>query len=151
MNRRLLVLAAIVAAGVAALILTSRVFQPSDHLSAAWLQRSFSLSADQALQIAAIDRQYEVTCKQLCDRIEESDRNLAKLLAASDHMTPEIAAAIDESDRVRTACRTSMIQHFYRVAEVIPAPQKKRYLDMVYPVVLHPEKMGASQFPLREH
>jgi hypothetical protein len=151
MNRRLFVLAAIIAAGVAALILTSRVFQPPDHLSATWLQRSFSLSAAQSLQVTAIDQQYEVICKQLCDRIEDSDRNLAKLLASSDHMTPEIAAAIEESDRVRTECRTSMLQHFYRVAEVIPAPQRKRYLDMVYPVVLHPEKMGVSQFPLREH
>lgn len=151
MKPRLFILVGIFIAGIAALALTSGMLQSRRHLSSVWLQKEFSLSGPQSQQIAAIDRQYEATCRQLCDRIEVSDRNLASLLATSDRMTPEIAAAISESDRMRTACRTSMLEHFYRVAEVIPASQRKRYLDMVYPVVLHPEKMDVCPLPLREH
>jgi hypothetical protein len=150
MNRRLFVLAAIAVAGMAALILTSGVFQSPDRLSAAWMQKKFSLSPDQARQAGDIDMQYERTCKQLCARIEESDRRLAKLLDASDRMTPEILSAIAESDRVRTACRTSMLEHFYQVAAILPASQRQQYLQTVYPLILHPEMM-AARHSLDEH
>jgi hypothetical protein len=56
-----------------------------------------------------------------------------------------------ETDRVRTACRASMLEHFYKVAAVMPEGERQRYLKMVYPLIEHPEEMGAYQFSLRGH
>jgi hypothetical protein len=99
--------------------------------------------------VEALHREYQATCAQLCARIEESDARLAELLRRSDHVTPEVRAAVAETDHVRTLCRASMLEHFYRIAAVLPENERKRYLEMVYPLIEHPEQMGAHGLSAR--
>ena len=37
-----------------------------------------------------------------------------------------------------------MLEHFYEVAAAMPEEKRKKYLDMVLPVVLNPGEMDSS-------
>ena len=62
-----------------------------------------------------------------------------------------VQAALAETDRVRTNCRTHMLEHFYQVAAVMPEQERPRYLAMVLPLIEHPEQMGAYNVSRRGH
>ena len=74
----------------------------------------------------------------MCAHITQTDSRLAGLIESRRTVTQEIREALAESDRVRTECRLKMLEHFYEVAAVMPEEKRKKYLDMVLPVVLDP-------------
>lgn len=150
MKRGLFAVAGILVVGVIAGVLAFCFFHARQPATA-WLQKEFSLSNDQTQRVQAMHEEYGKTCMQMCARIQESDTHLAELLQKSDRVTPEIREALVETDRVRTACRASMLEHFYQVAAVMPERERERYLKMVYPLIEHPEEMGAYQLSLRGH
>lgn len=147
MKRGLFAVLGILIVGVVAAVLAFFFF-PTRQPATAWLQKEFSLSNDQARQIEIMHREYEEICIQMCARIQKNDTRLAELLQKKERVTPEALAALAETDRVRTACRASMLEHFYEVAAVMPEGERQRYLKMVYPLIYHPEKMAAYQLAL---
>jgi hypothetical protein len=44
-----------------------------------------------------------------------------------------------------------MLDYFYRVAAAMPEKERSRYLQMVYPVIEHPESMAAHHLSPRAH
>ncbi len=80
----------------------------------------------------------------MCARIAQTDERLANLICSSQAMTPEIQAAIVETDRLRSECRTKMLEHFYRIAGELPAQKQHEYLEVVLPSVLHPGEMARA-------
>ena len=80
----------------------------------------------------------------MCVRIAQTDERLANLICSSQTITPEIQAAIVETDRLRSECRTRMLEHFYRIASELPAQRQREYLTVVLPSVLHPGEMAQS-------
>jgi len=108
-----------------------------------WLRREFGLNQQQAQEAAALHREYEVTCVAMCARIVQADDRLAKMIHEGNAVTPEIRAAIAETDAIRTECRVRMLEYFYKIAETIPPEKKQKYLDMVLPPVLQPGDMTA--------
>jgi hypothetical protein len=143
MKRGIFVALGILLVGVAAGVLAFCLFHPRQP-TAKWMQKEFSLSDDQAQRVQTIHQDYAKICMQMCARIEQSDEHLVELLRKSDHVTPEIRAALAETDRVRTDCRTNMLDHFYQVAAVMSPGERERYLQMVFPLVEHPEEMAAN-------
>jgi hypothetical protein len=109
-----------------------------------WLSREFSLSDLQARKVEEMHAQYEGDCAQMCARIIETDERLEKLIRASQKITPEIQAAIVETDRLRSERRTKMLEHFYRIAAELPAEKQGEYLSVVLPSVLHPGEVMKS-------
>ena len=77
----------------------------------------------------------------MCARIAQTDERLANLIRSSKQITPEIQAAIVETDRLRSECRAKMLEHFYRIAAQLPAEKQSDYLTVVLPSVLHPGEM----------
>jgi hypothetical protein len=80
----------------------------------------------------------------MCARIAETDQRLTALIGTSQNVTPEIREAIIESDRVRSECRTKMLEHFYRIAAELPPDRRTEYLALVLPAVLRPGDMAQS-------
>ncbi len=148
MKRGLFTVLGILIACMAAAVLAFYFFHTRQPATA-WLQKEFSLSNDQAQRIEIMHREYGKSCMQMCAQIQQSDTHLAELLQKSDRVTPEILVALAEADRVRTVCRAGMLGHFYQVAAVMPEGERQRYLKMVFPLIQHPEKMGAYQLSLR--
>ena len=103
-----------------------------------WLRKEFSLNQEQSARIMGLNAEYGPKCEDMCARITQTDSRLAGLIESSRTITPEIREALAESDRVQTECRLKMLEHFYEVAAVMPEEKRKKYLDMVLPVVLNP-------------
>lgn len=150
MKRGFLTALGILIVGVAAGLIAFCMV-PAKQSSTDWLQKEFSLSKDQAQRVQDMHEEYAKACMQMCARIEESNRHLTELLEKSDQITPEIREALAETDRVRTECRTSMLDHFYQVAAAMPEGERQRYLKMVFPLIERPESMGAYPLSPRGH
>ncbi|CAN5750150.1 hypothetical protein BH09VER1_BH09VER1_12000 [soil metagenome] len=142
MRRGVLILLAAVVLG----LITAGAFWFVGHRTAPadWLRREFSLSGEQARQATIMHAKFQRQCMEICVQIKASDERLEGLVQSSQSITPEIHAAIAESDQLRTKCRTNMLAHFYEMAAMLPADQRTKYLDMVLPVVLHPEDMSQA-------
>jgi hypothetical protein len=116
-----------------------------DRISPAdWLRKEFSLNEKQSARIVALNAGYGPECKQMCARIAQADSRLAGLIDSSRIVTQEIREALVETDRVRSECRLKMLEHFYEITAAMPEEGRKKYLDMVLPVVLKPEEMDSS-------
>lgn len=141
MRRGIFVLAlvAILTAATVAVVFWLHRPPPTSH---DWLREHYGLSEAQARQISQIESDYQGRCAAMCRRISEADAALDDLMQSSVTVTPEIRAAIAQSDAVRTDCRASMLAHFYEVAAVIPADRRGDYLKMVLPSVRNPEGMA---------
>jgi Heavy-metal resistance len=107
-----------------------------------WLRTEFSLDDRQAKTVARIHAEYETDCARMCAQIAETDERLAALIRANQTITPEIQAAIVETDRLRSECRSKMLEHFYRIASELPAEKRAKYLAVVLPLVLRPGEMA---------
>jgi Heavy-metal resistance len=143
MKRGLGVLTVVVASGLAAAIVAFFLAQDRSR-PMSWLRAQFSLNEQQARKVEQIHSEYETDCAQMCARIAQTDERLANLICSSQTMTPEIQAAIVETDRLRSECRTKMLEHFYRIAGELPARKQREYLEVVLPSVLHPGEMAQA-------
>ncbi len=139
MKRAAVVIAVVIAAALAALTASRHLF--ARHSSMDWLRTEFHLTDDQMKKAEALHSEYQATCEDMCRRIAETDARLAKAIRSSSSTTPEITAAIAETDLVRSECRVAMLNHFYQTAALMPEGERQRYLDKVLPVVLHPGEM----------
>jgi hypothetical protein len=103
-----------------------------------WLREEFSLNKEQSSRIIALNAEYGPACEEMCAHIAQTDSRLAGLIESRRTVTQEIREALAESDRVRTECRLKMLEHFYEIAAVMPEEKRRKYLNMVLPVVLDP-------------
>lgn len=109
----------------------------SHHLEAtqapelAWLKQEFHLSDAEFARIKQMHESYLAGCAERCRRIDEKNTELKRLLAVTNHITPQIQAALAESAQLRAECQKEMLQHFYQVSQTMPPEQGKRYLAWV--------------------
>ena len=94
--------------------------------------------------MVALNAEYGPECKQMCARIAQADSRLAGLIDSSRIVTQEIREALVETDRVRSECRLKMFDHFCEIKAAMPEEGRKKYLDMVLPVVLKPGEIDSS-------
>jgi hypothetical protein len=97
----------------------------------AWLKQEFRLSDAEFTRISAMHEAYLVGCAERCRRIDLKNEELARLLAATNNITPEIEKALADSALLRADCQKKMLQHFYEVSRTMPPEQGKRYLAWV--------------------
>ena len=143
MKRGAVILVVVFCLGTAMGILSYCFFR--DRISPAdWLRKEFSLNEKQSARIVALNAEYGPECKQMCARIAQADSRLAGLIDSSRIVTQEIREALVETDRVRSECRLKMLEHFYEITAAMPEEGRKKYLDMVLPVVLKPGEMDSS-------
>ena len=143
MKRGLVILVlAILAVVVTAVVVHQRSLPHATPMG--WLRTEFGLNDAQASRAQALHAAYEMHCMEMCAKIAASDARLVELIRTSNEVTPEIRAAIAETDRYRTECRTKMLEHFYLIAEEMPSGKREKYLAMMLPTVLRPAEMERS-------
>jgi hypothetical protein len=96
-----------------------------------WLKTEFHLSDAEFTRISTLHEQYLAGCAERCRLIDEKNQGLARLLAATNQITPQIERALSESAQLRAECQKTMLQHFYDVSRTMPPDQGKRYLEWV--------------------
>ena len=116
----------------------------------AWLQMEFQLTDAQLARVVELHNAYAPKCEEMCRSIDAKNVQIQKLLAATNVITLEIKQALAQAAEIRAECETAMLDHFYKVAQTMPAGQGKRYLDWVQQDILKPSKMmsgGALSSP----
>ena len=97
----------------------------------AWLKQEFHLSDTEFKRITEMHEAYLSGCAERCRRIDQQNAEVARLLAATNTITPEIEKALKQSALLRADCQTKMLQHFYDVSRTMPPEEGKRYLAWV--------------------
>lgn len=94
-----------------------------------WLRREFALSAEQMEKVEVLHGEYRPMCDTLCDQVIEARKQLDEKLRVSDSLTPELEEELAHFSQVKEKCQRFMLEHVFRVAEVMTPTQRKRYLD----------------------
>lgn len=111
----------------------------------AWLRTEFGLSDDQFNRVAALHAEYQPVCADFCRRIAESNARLRNAILKTNALNPELRGALEETGRLRDACREAMLAHLYDVARELPRDAAMRYLRSMLDatcVVEHPRPAG---------
>jgi len=133
MQRGILVFLIVAALGIGAAALSRQYLQTPPS---AWLCTKFGLSPKQTERIDSLQNAYGSKCGPLCDQMCEANARLEELSLGSSSITLGIRAAVVETDRIRTATRIAMLDHFYAVAAELPPDRRKEYLLKVLPLVI---------------
>lgn len=104
----------------------------------AWIKMEFGLNAAEFQRVRKLHEAYKPVCEQMCQRIDEKNRQLAGLLATSTNVTPEIEAVLGEAAQLRQQCQTEMLKHFFAVSHAMPPEQGRRYLAWMQEQTLNP-------------
>jgi hypothetical protein len=105
-----------------------------------WMKSELDLTDAEFRKVEQLHKDYVPKCDELCRRIAESERKLMTLAAASDGMSEELAAALQEDERTRVECREALLGHLYATAESMPPEKGKRFLEIALPNVLETEQ-----------
>jgi hypothetical protein len=105
--------------------------EPGKAPELAWLKQEFHLGDAEFARISEMHEQYLRGCAERCHRIDIKNEELARLLAATNSITPEIEKALGDSALLRAECQKKMLEHFYQVSQTMPPEQGKRYLAWV--------------------
>jgi len=140
MSRGLLVLLGIIVLGAGAAMLARHYLQAPPS---AWLRHEYGLTSEQAERMKVLQKEYGSRCGPYCDVMCEANSKLETMALGSGRVTPEVRAAVVETDRIRTETRLAMLEHFYAVAEELPPARRGEYLRKVLPLVI--ESCGAEK------
>ncbi len=97
----------------------------------AWLKQEFHLSDAEFQRVSQLHEQYLTGCAERCRNIDLKNQELARLLATTNTVTPEVEKLLQQSALLRAECQKKMLQHFYEVSRTMPPDQGKRYLAWV--------------------
>ena len=96
-----------------------------------WLKQEFHLSDAEFKRISEMHEAYLTGCAERCRLIDQKNQEVARLLAATNNITPEIKKALNDAALLRADCQQKMLQHFYDVSRTMPPDQGQRYLAWV--------------------
>ena len=139
MNRGILVLVCVIGLGAGAALLARHYLQAPPS---AWLCHEYGLTPGQTERMKALQKEYGSRCGPYCDAMCEANARLETVTLGSGSVTPEVRAAVVETDRIRTETRLAMLEHFYAVAAELPSNRRGEYLRKVLPLVI--ESCGAQ-------
>lgn len=124
-----------------------RSVERSNRPELAWLQMEFQLTDAQLTRVVELHNAYAPKCDEMCRAIDAKNAEIKRLLAATNVITPEIKQALAQAAEIRAECETAMLDHYYKVAQTMPAEQGRRYLEWVQQETLKPSKMmpGGTQ------
>lgn len=103
----------------------------SDTPELVWLKQEYHLSDAEFSRVSKLHEEYLAGCAQRCHEIDLKNAELARLLALTNNVTPEIEKALADAAQLRAQCQSKMLAHFYQVSRTMPPEQGQRYLAWV--------------------
>jgi hypothetical protein len=107
-----------------------------------WLRREFRLSDTQLAHIKALHEAYQPVCAGHCSRVMAARERLAALEQAGRKNTPEYLATLDQWEAIKHECNEATFNHLQAVAATMSPAQGRRYLDMMVPRIVQPNRIG---------
>ncbi len=117
----------------------------------AWLRHEFRLSEAQFQRIESLHSDYQPTCAEFCRRIAEQNRRLQQAALGTNRLSPEVAALVAETGRVRDECRSAMLFHLYAVSREMSPEEGRRYLSLMLTETCVIQSVRPLQSPLPGH
>jgi hypothetical protein len=97
----------------------------------AWLKEEFHLSDPEFARVCQLHDQYLDGCAERCRQIDAKNQELARLLASTNTVTPQIEQLLNQAAQLRADCQKAMLQHFYEISRTMPPDQARRYLTWI--------------------
>jgi hypothetical protein len=98
---------------------------------AAWLTRTLGLTEAQAVQVAALQKEYARELESCCSSHCAARMKLGELLFQSDADSPEIEAAVESMCKAQAASDRATLEHIRRVHHLLTPEQRERYERLV--------------------
>jgi hypothetical protein len=96
-----------------------------------WLRQEFHLTDADYARVAELHNEYLSGCAKRCRLIDGKNEELARMLATTNTVTPQVEQLLIEAARLRADCQKAMLQHFYDISRTMPPDQGKRYLSWI--------------------
>lgn len=94
----------------------------------AWIKKEFQLDGADFERVRKLHEAYKPVCAEMCRRVDEQNRELARLLQTAHEVTPEVEQVLSRASQLRQQCQTEMLKHFFQVSHAMPPEQGRRYL-----------------------
>jgi hypothetical protein len=98
-----------------------------------WICKEFCRTAEQSAQVRQLETSFREKCSPECARMCSARNQVREIAFRSDRITPELRAAIEETNKARGASYTALLEHVYSVAAVLPEEKRGDYLRAVLP------------------
>jgi len=96
-----------------------------------WLRHEFDMSDAQFEEVRRLHSSHDEVCLAHCAEMDELNSRLLQLMREGTEVTPEIQSAIAESADLRQRCRSTTLEHVYRVSQVMSPEAGARYREMM--------------------
>ncbi len=116
----------------------ARALSQSASPELAWIKQEFHLTDAAFAKVRELHEAYKPLCAERCRQLDERNRRLSVLLAASTNVTPEIEAVLTQMAQLRRECQTEMLRHFFAVSRAMPPAEGRRYLVWMQAQTLAP-------------
>jgi predicted Zn-dependent protease len=131
MKRPFFFFALALVAAIAGFSVTQRLQRDRLPDEMAWLRTEFSLTDNQAREIARLHDAYRPVCAEHCRRIMEARERLDQLEHNGKSDTTDYASARANWDALCSECMRATQQHLEAVAAKMPPESAQRYLALV--------------------
>jgi len=115
---------------------------PNDALE--WLQAEYELSDEAMGKVSLAKASYLPECREMCRRLAEARKHLAKQSSSSTATTSEITEAYAAVNAIEEECIRMSLEHVFEVAAMMPASQGERYRDRMVAALLQ-DRTGQHQ------
>lgn len=113
-----------------------------DHAGLLWLKHEFHLTETQFDRIKSLHTDYVPRCEVMCGEIRESRAQLERAIRSNSFLSPEVTAALERSDRVKSQCERAMLDHIYAVSRNMNPDDGKRFVEMMTRHMLQQAQAG---------
>lgn len=107
-----------------------------------WLQNEFHLTGVQLARIRTLHEAYEPVCAGHCRRVAATNERLAELRRAGREDTPDYLKTLDQWEAIKHECNEATFKYLQTVAAVMNPADGRRYLDMMVPRIVRPDRIG---------
>ena len=141
--KRLLILVAIATVLATGLSFTAAHWWTNRARTAPDLVRALDLTPDQARQLAAADKDYQVKVDEGCEKHCAARFELGTALTKSD--ASQAPACVERMCAAQTEMERATLAHILRIREFLTPAQRERYAKLLYEQVCTACPMGMHQ------
>ena len=100
-----------------------------DQQELLWLKEEFHLSDVQFEKVKALHKEYIPRCEKMCTEIREARQQLEQAIRTHDSVSPEVIAALERSNKIRSECEQATLEHIYAVSQNMSPSEGKRFVE----------------------
>lgn len=116
-----------------------------------WLKKEFKLSDAEFEKIKKLHEGYKPICAEHCLQLAKKKAELSDAFFSSTNMNRRVEELLYEIGALRANCQANMFKYFFEVSSNMPPDQGKRYLEMMYQMVVGAHEQIERSMSTGEH